>query len=86
MLKIIIVHSSFFFNNFCSLKVANLDIPCVDSSPVIYVYTRSVTKRKRVIHPNDCHCGEANCCCCIVVLLFYVHGKHLRSFRDGQLT
>ena len=26
------------------------------------------------------------CCCCIVVLLFYVHGKHLRSCRDGQLT
>ena len=22
----------------------------------------------------------------IVVLLFYVHGKHLRSCRDGQLT
>ena len=28
-------------------------------------------------------------CCCrfvVVVLLFYVHGKHLRSCRDGQLT
>ena len=23
---------------------------------------------------------------CIVVLLFYVHGKQLRSCRDGQLT
>ena len=22
----------------------------------------------------------------IVALLFYVHGKHLRSCRDGQLT
>ena len=22
----------------------------------------------------------------VVVLLFYVHGKHLRSGRDGQLT
>ena len=22
----------------------------------------------------------------VVVLLFYVHGKHLRSYRDGQLT
>ena len=22
----------------------------------------------------------------IVVLLFYVHGKHLRSCRDGQFT
>ena len=24
--------------------------------------------------------------CIVVVLLFYVHGKHLRSCRDGQLT
>ena len=22
----------------------------------------------------------------VVILLFYVHGKHLRSCRDGQLT
>ena len=25
-------------------------------------------------------------CILVVVLLFYVHGKHLRSCRDGQLT
>ena len=29
-------------------------------------------------------------CVCVVVvvvaLLFYVHGKHPRSYRDGQLT
>ena len=25
-------------------------------------------------------------CCIVVALLFYVHGKHLRSCRDGQLT
>ena len=24
--------------------------------------------------------------CCCIALLFYVHGKHLRSCRDGQLT
>ena len=24
--------------------------------------------------------------CYFVALLFYVHGKHLRSCRDGQLT
>ena len=23
---------------------------------------------------------------CLFVLLFYVHGKHVRSCRDGQLT
>ena len=26
---------------------------------------------------------QGSCCCCT---LFYVHGKHLRSCRDGQLT
>ena len=26
------------------------------------------------------------CCIVVVALLFYVHGKHLRSCRDGQLT
>ena len=26
------------------------------------------------------------CSVVVVVLLFYVHGKHLRSCRDGQLT
>ena len=25
-------------------------------------------------------------CDFVVVLLFYVHGKHIRSCRDGQLT
>ena len=25
-------------------------------------------------------------CSIVVVLLFYVHGKHLRSCRDGELT
>ena len=32
------------------------------------------------IRPTDLPCGW------LVVLLFYVHGKHLRSCRDGQLT
>ena len=26
------------------------------------------------------------CSIVVVALLFYVHGKHLRSCRDGQLT
>ena len=35
------------------------------------------------------HKYMSHCLCCIVynvALLFYVHGKHLRSCRDGQLT
>ena len=31
----------------------------------------------KMVHPIDV---------VVVVLLFYVHGKHLRSCRDGQLT
>ena len=30
--------------------------------------------------------GSADSVVVVVVLLFYVHGKHLRSCRDGQLT
>ena len=30
--------------------------------------------------------GSFNRIIVVVVLLFYVHGKHLRSCRDGQLT
>ena len=30
--------------------------------------------------------GLPNYSVVVVVLLFYVHGKHLRSSRDGQLT
>ena len=30
--------------------------------------------------------AELLICCFFVALLFYVHGKHLRSCRDGQLT
>ena len=30
--------------------------------------------------------GLSECKRVVVALLFYVHGKHLRSCRDGQLT
>ena len=30
--------------------------------------------------------GPCNSVVVVVALLFYVHGKHLRSCRDGQLT
>ena len=43
----------------------------------------------RVRCPTDC--ATRPCVACQgfldwIVLLFYVHGKHLRSCRDGQLT
>ena len=30
--------------------------------------------------------GQVKVNAVVVALLFYVHGKHLRSCRDGQLT
>ena len=30
--------------------------------------------------------NQVVCCVVVVMLLFYVHGKHLRSCRDSQLT
>ena len=35
---------------------------------------------------SRCVSRNASVVVVIVVLLFYVHGKHLRSCRDGQLT
>ena len=35
---------------------------------------------------DTCSIFATVCRCCCIVLLFYVHGKHLRSCRDGQLT
>ena len=35
-----------------------------------------------VLVPDHC----LHCFVVVVALLFYVHGKHLRSCRDGQLT
>ena len=32
------------------------------------------------------HCFAPSTVVVVVVLLFYVHGKHLRSCRDGPLT
>ena len=55
---------------------------CIDCRKV-----NSVTKTDSFPVPrmDDCfdNIGQAKY---VVVLLFYVHGKHLRSCRDGQLT
>ena len=43
------------------------------------IYKDSETISTRVSEANE----DSNV---VVALLFYVHGKHLRSCRDGQLT
>ena len=43
-------------------------------------YTTYVLWKKKKINKSFIPIGS------VVVLLFYVHGKHLRSFRDSQLT
>ena len=35
---------------------------------------------------NDDDLSGLSCLVVVVVLLLYVHGKHLRSYRDSQLT
>ena len=56
--------------------------------PVVYILAKFLfhtKKYKKVITPaimNQYHLLNI----VVVALLFYVHGKHLRSCRDGQLT
>ena len=42
-----------------------------------YIYTSGRGKLNVLVNIRSC--------CIVVVLLFYVHGKHLRSCRDGDL-
>ena len=41
---------------------------------------------KDVMHVKFGQAGFGSYSFVVVVLLFYVHGKHLRSCRDGHLT
>ena len=52
----------------------------VRSSPYDFVQNSSQYKFNNLYLSCICWIGW------LVVLLFYVHGKHLRSCRDGQLT
>ena len=45
-----------------------------------YIFVALSKQRKNI---RDFHEGQLSV---VVVLLFYVHGKHLRSCGDGQLT
>ena len=40
----------------------------------IFIFIRAIVQKYNLVH------------IVVVALLFYVHGKHLRSCRDGQLT
>ena len=56
------------------------------SNSVIFIY---VSLLKRCLPSKERICSSwskffpLSCCCCVVI---YVHGKHPRSCRDGQLT
>ena len=52
--------------------------PTPDLSPQCRYY--------EINYPGQSAKAIGKVCCIVVVLLFYVHGKHLRSCRDGQLT
>ena len=51
-------------------KTENSSVASFETGPILY-------KEKNFLF---------RLCCCFVALLFYVHGKHLRSCWDGQLT
>ena len=63
-------------------------VPIISCSENQYMFYKRVTVWNHGLHQRT-----ENCCMykfsgtvVFVVLLFYVHGKHLRSCRDGQLT
>ena len=63
----------------------NLRISIVLSESILLMKYETRRSRLRISHPaqvDGCGCAFG----WLVVLLFYVHGKHLRSCGDGQLT
>ena len=68
------------------LLLLNRTFDAMDSKSVL-VANRSNCKKIITYTDAGWGCGESGGWRWIaVVLLFYVHAKHLRSFRDGQLT
>ena len=69
--------------NICGHHTAALlFLRCLNSFPLTCKNSlKCVFVRKIVYHAST---GRRCCCCCCIVV--YVHGKHLRSCRDGQLT
>ena len=71
--------------------------PCSDLNNIVKIQCTGVVMCKAGLHACWPLCAQAGlslhrltsvCTDFVVVvaLLFYVHGKHLRSCRDGQLT
>ena len=46
----------------------------------------SGSQLRKEINPLSVCCVVVAAAAAVVLLLFYVHGKHLRSCRDGRLT
>ena len=85
------------FLNLLYRLMRNVDTHCVtcthfvqreSSSRVVSFLTslRSVWYFHKVGNVLETRFSLKSHCAVVVVLLFYVHGKHLRSCRDGQLT
>ena len=72
------------------LPLAHVKEPCMNKIKkkltmiqLFYIYCVSDNKRSLLLRKKYIN---TECKRRVVVLLFYVHGKHLRSCRDGQLT
>ena len=69
-------------NNLKAKKNHNLSWTQKQKSPSI-ITTNALHKLKTIY--SNCNTDFLSVID-VVVLLFYIHGKHLRSCRDGQLT
>ena len=90
--------SSFWSASSGSTLFANTSVSIVDAWSEKKIWHQVSWQDKKGVkdrqHCTVCTCVKENWCfgrhcfqrVVVVALLFYVHGKHLRSCRDGQLT
>ena len=82
-LKTEFVRSSFKYDSTLVFTIILMSgIPIIDQAPVV----QSIVSLTRSLICQLVKCFMTFWPNTTVALLFYVHGKHLRSFWDGQLT
>ena len=67
----------------CKIKIA------FNNARSLHMHFKDIQFEPKVLSADVVGFAESRLCerdVVVVVLLFYVHGKHLRSCRDGQLT
>ena len=71
-------------------SVLRVFLPTLDSCRICYINRDRIMNGTPIftilLKSMILKVGQFICLLVVVVLLFYVHGKHLRSCRDSQLT